>query len=299
MMTVAAHEGVRLGPQPKRVSPLTLKVSDGLHHPEAVAWAHQAVSRLAGIPSGVFWIRAADVRAWHQGDARPEAALAAYFGERLAGFLFQHFARLVEALPLGWATEFACLELWTKVVGSTRQTVWPHVDTVPLNDGWKSACPSPMWGSVLFLSPEGQGHGDTVFCPQEPPPPAVLDLCMAERTEAELQARTSHWQRVQPSPGRLVVFRGSLAHYVAPNAPQVQAPRVTVLVNVWDQVPAFEAPWDGPGRITPEEFAAFARLPRAVVDLIADGALSLPDELLAQVDPADLELVFAALLRLG
>ncbi|MBX7100554.1 MAG: hypothetical protein K1X89_22755 [Myxococcaceae bacterium] len=299
MMSLGTHEGVRLGPQPERVSPLTLQVTDGVHRPEAIARAHDAVSRLAGIPSGVFWIRAADVRAWHQGDLRPETALAAYFGESLARFLFQHFARLIEALPLGWGTSYGCLELWTKVVDSRRQTVWPHVDTVPLHDGWKSACPSPMWGSVLYLSPEGQGHGDTVFCPQDPPSPAVLDLCMAERTEEELRSTATDWQRVRARPGRLVVFRGSLAHYVAPNLPQTQAPRVTVLVNVWDQVPRFEAPFEGPCRITPEEFAAFARLPRAVVDLIADGALALPDELLAQVDPADLELVFAALLRLG
>lgn len=289
----------RLGAQPYRPGLLSLQLCENAVGAAEVAELNALVRAQPSLPSGVFWIPASEVRAFHAGDRAPVERLAAYFGHRHAELLFAHFERVVGALPLGWENEFECLELWTMVVPTGKRTVWAHVDTCSGAEDWRTAAPSPLWGSILYLSPFEAAFGDTVFCTQDPPPESLLDQCMYDAQEADVLAAATEWQRVAPKPGRLVLFRGSLAHFVSPSTPEAQGPRVTLLVNVWHAQPPFPERWEGLARITPEELQAFARLPRPLVKAMLDGELEVPPALVEQADPADLETVFAALARLA
>lgn len=293
--------------QPSRAHPQALQVVDAYLPRPLVDGVYEALKQLPALPSNLFWVPTAQILAAAEGDGTAVEALAAYFGEPLASFLVQHMVQLLRTIPGATADLPEVLEFWTRNVSEHEPDVWLHVDSEVSGADWMQNVRNPIWGSILHLGPEGLKGGETCFCTEDPVPEHLLARCMMMSPEPEVRALSTQWIDVPHQPNRLIVFRGSLAHYAAPvdGIPAAHLPRVVLLVNLWDRVPAFRFPVTGVARVTPEEFRLFSRLTAAEMQQI-DRREDLSPEAWEAVlashrknfSDAEMELLLAVLQRL-
>lgn len=238
--------------------------------PDTLATVYGVLKDMPALPPGIFWIPVEQVTQVVHGDHSASALLAAYFGEELASFLVRHMERLLQLIPGAWEDRPRLFELWTRNVSDRDPQVWLHVDSESSEAGWMQNVKNPIWGTILHLGPAGLQGGETCFCTEHPLPESIARHCMAPGQEPEVRALSQQWVDVPHQPNRLIVFQGSLAHYAAPidGFPGPDLPRVALLVNLWDHVPAFRVPLTGVGRVSPGEFELFSRLSREEMDAI-------------------------------
>lgn len=189
-----------------------------------------AVARTLTIPPNFFWISSDRVVRHRDGDKGQVDELRKYLPDTFASFLFDFTARLLGGELIPWERDqIAGFEVWVNNIGSIsrvrellhRETATPekgflHIDSDESKKGISGVVQSPMWGTVLHVSPEQPiAGGQTTFL-LEPDIGKVLAYCSAQYSEPELGTISADWVNVSQRASRLIVFEGTRPHIALP-----------------------------------------------------------------------------------
>jgi hypothetical protein len=198
---------------------------DGYLSPTAARAAYGALRRFV-IPSSHLYI---PLRRLGEHDL-----LAGYAPPVVARLIVRHLHRLAAFAPAPVRARLDGFEVWTTCpnVRSDGQ-IYLHYDSDEALRASVGALRTPMLGSVLYLGPaEGLQGGETAFVLGGQALSTVTPF--AQQSWAEV-AGARDVCSVAPLAGRLVLFAGDLLHGQAPVTAQPPgAPRVALLVNLWD-----------------------------------------------------------------
>ena len=267
-----------------RAHSLGLQVVDGYLDGATLAELYQALLPRTGIHfQYLFYFPVERV-----GEPAVTARLREYVGP-LADLLIAHFVRLREVLPP--LAPGALFELWTLNMGrSDDDRVVPHFDHLPGTIGAETLCPT--WSTILHVGPvTGIVGGATAICCEQPVPDRVLSGLMRWQPAAEARALSRQWIDVPQRSNRLVIFDGSLPHFVEPVSEAPDGNRITLLVNVWDELPEGYGMLNECCRASPEEFRIYEKLDAAQLEALYGIAQTL--------EPAELATMLGVLGRLA
>jgi hypothetical protein len=188
------------------------------------------------LPGDCLFVRTEVVRAHKRGDGAPHAELSQYVSSKLATTLLDYIAALYEKHVPAAAGSVAGFEVWVNQfrINSRKQL---HVDYDGALRRKTNEVRTPAWSTILHLGPErGMRGGETAIFTARPAERHVLDACFTSIEDEEVLALSNDRVVVPQKFNRLVVFDGSLPHYVMPVKALADAtqPRVTMTVNLWD-----------------------------------------------------------------
>lgn len=269
-----------------------IKVIDGFLSEDALAHAARVIETLPPVTHGLFWLDVKTIARHGQGDPSAILPLQAYFGD-FAGFLMDYLSSLWDVVKHHAIPDEAMFEFWIdKLWESDPNKIYLHRDTHSGPKQRDEPLPYPVLGAVMHIGPEsGLVGGSTFFCMNEPTPAAVMDNDRRPNmTIDQTLALADDWREVERKRNRLLVFPGTLSHFVGPieRLSPAREPRTAVVANLWNFNPLRQ---DGISRLTAEEFDVYKRL--------APGELSTLMGMLRRLDAPEALTVMSVFSRIS
>lgn len=223
---------------------------------EATALLYQLLSS-RNIPPNLLWM---------PGEALMDAALRsnfdAYLGFPLAGVLSRIGLFLSDNVDRSnTCSRIAGFEVWIGITSAGHSSSFLHQD---VDEGRRLALGItryPVASAILHVGPQDGMIGGQTFIWRDGciPPSLINSLFRYVDVPELLKEWPDQWYEVQHSASRLIIFDGSLPHFVAPvvSTPPGE-PRLSLLVNAWD-LPLYDSS-DLFGRLPSNYFQALTGL---------------------------------------
>lgn len=244
--------------QAKVSSTLLATFTDGFWDPAEVDAAYELARPVGTLaPSGSFFF---DVENVMKG-ADYARELEPYFGALALPFV-HHMRMSAEAFPNFLSDGGKVIELFVRDEIAPMPTVLPHLDHND-RDAERIGMRFPMWASVFHLGPKsGVRGGSTFVATEQPIPKRLMDRVYTPMAPADVAALDTEWLEAPRKQNRMLIFRGDLVHYLGPiTEVDPKSPRITILVNGWDELPVQRSELKTPISVfTPEEFAVIKKV---------------------------------------
>jgi hypothetical protein len=221
---------------------------------------------LAAPPSpntgGYFLFPTENVRAHLRGDSRPVKSLEKYIGE-LAHTLLDYVGVLYQKAPK--MPDEACVDLWyRRDFYNPDGMVFPHFDLTPDFVAQEYELQVPIWSTILHVGPsEFIEGGSTMISKQMPPSGVAIEGIHFRCPYDYALTLSSDWEEVKFAPGRIIVFSGSLLHFITPISvlPSPEEPRCSIAVNFHQALPEGITLYESCATLTVEEYRVMTNIP--------------------------------------
>jgi hypothetical protein len=202
-------------------------VLDSQYSTALLKTVYDVLTQLA-IPPSAFFVRS-DLLEHH----RSTSLLRQYFPAPVAAFINTHLLYVHDTFKRVGQGTYSGIEFWTgQTLSGSRSAGYLHIDNDEALRASSGRLMIPVMGSILYLGPiQGLKNGGTVFLPNSnsrlPP------RCFRNYSKEHL-CNQSNAVVINPTPGRVAIFRGDIAHAVLPcTTPSSKTPRLTFLANAW------------------------------------------------------------------